>query len=310
MKINISIVLLYLFLLFNHLLCISDDLTDDIDLSVEGKQYSLNTNILIIDELPESDTEHEKKPKSSSHKKHYSDDGDEFDDPVLLNQQQKPTSKQPQAPKTSINQNQSNGFKDNEGPQSKWDLITNYEVLMIIVLVVFITNAVYGKITNERLANKWYKQSKTFFEKNYAHIGAEREYNPKLLSPLIKDSYNSFKFFASGRVYLNWLLVNLEFKKRQDLISVLTSMFLFNEKDKIVYESSLLPSNDIPIIFTICKKKEAKTMKKNYSDLDFFTDARDCSFISENLILLTESIEFVEQIFKDKVSLFTVYNRI
>lgn len=247
----------------------------------------------------------------TSPKKHNIDDGDEFDDPILLNQQQRGKSqKHPQAQKASMSQrtqNQSNQSKEDKGPVSKWDLISNYEIIMVILLIVFIINALYGKITNEKLANKWYKQNKTFFEDHYSHIGAEREYNPKLSSPLIKDSYNCFKFFASGRVYLNWLLVNMEFKKRQDLISVLTSMFLFNEKDKIVYESSLLPSSDIPAIFAICKKKEAKAMKKNYSDLDFFTDARSSSFISDNLVLLTESAEFFEQIFKDKVSPIILY---
>jgi hypothetical protein len=58
-----------------------------------------------------------------------------------------------------------------------------------------------------------------------------------------------------------------KFKKRQDLVSMCTSLFLFNEKDRVIFDAGLTPVNDIPIIFCICKKKDVKALKKAYSDI-------------------------------------------
>ena len=49
---------------------------------------------------------------------------------------------------------------------------------------------------------------------------------------------------------------------------MLSGMFLFPEKDKIMDESVIIPQNKIPFVFCICKKKNAKTMKKNYNEID------------------------------------------
>ena len=78
-------------------------------------------------------------------------------------------------------------------------------------------------------------------------------------------------------------------------------MFLFSEKDKIVYEASIIPPQDLPMVFCICKKKDAKTLKKNYSDIDFFTKAYYPSFFSNNLVFLTEDMDSFDSVFGDKV---------
>lgn len=130
----------------------------------------------------------------------------------------------------------------------------SYEICMIGLIIIFILNTIYGVKANRNLANKWFMKNRTFFEENYAHLGGEREYNPNNLS-LIKDSYNDYKFFASGRVYVSWMIVDINLKRRQDLISFLSQIFLFGEKDRIMYEVSLSPSEDVPCIFAICKKR-------------------------------------------------------
>ena len=42
-------------------------------------------------------------------------------------------------------------------------------------------------------------------------------------------------------------------------------------------------------------------MKKSYSDIDFFTKAYNPSFMSDNLVFLTEDYETFEMMFADKV---------
>ena len=68
----------------------------------------------------------------------------------------------------------------------------------------------------------------------------KKYYYPNNIS-LIKDSYHDYKFFASGRVYVSWMIVDIKLKRRQDLISVLSEIFLFGEKDRIMFEVCYSP---------------------------------------------------------------------
>ena len=116
----------------------------------------------------------------------------------------------------------------------------------------------------------------------------------------IKDSYNDYKFFGSGRVYLSWLLVDINLKRRQDLISILSQLFLFNEKDRIMYEVSLTPTEDVPCIFAVCKKKDVKLNKKNYRELEEFTEISNPYFMDKNYVMLTEDEDTTYKIFNNK----------
>ena len=174
-----------------------------------------------------------------------------------------------------------------------------YEICMIALVIIFILNTIYGVKKNRSIANKWFLKNRSFFEDNYSHLGGEREYNPNNLS-LIKDSYNDYKFFASGRVYVSWMIVDINLKRRQDLISVLSQLFLFGEKDRIMYEISLAPAEDVPCIFAICKRKDVKTTKKNYREVNEFTEASNPLYMDKNYMLLTEDEETINRIFNNR----------
>ena len=77
-------------------------------------------------------------------------------------------------------------------------------------------------------------------------------------------------------------------------------MFLFNEKDRLIYESALVPSGDLPLVFCMCRKKDVKNLKKSYSDIDFFTKSYNPNFISDNLVLLSENDEIFDSMFSNK----------
>jgi hypothetical protein len=175
-----------------------------------------------------------------------------------------------------------------------------YEIIMFAFIILFIINVFIGKRKNYNISKLWLKSNLDFFTNNYAHIGADREFNTKISEPLIYDSYNNYKFFASGRVYINWMLVDINLKKRQDLVTLLSNIFIFSEKDKITYEATISPSNELPCIFCICKKKEAKNLKKSFKEIDSFTIATYPSFLDENLVLLCENNEIMETMFKNK----------
>ena len=262
----------------------------------------------------------EKEPKKSSEA---IEENDEFDDPSLLKEEQDEDSqKTKKNEKTKSNTESKKKSKESEKTKDNDDIYPSleqlkkdeieemskykffflkyfYEICMISLLVIYIINAIMGVKINRKLAESWLEKNKKFFEDNYAHLGGEKEYNPNQIT-LIKDSYNDYRFFASGRVYLSWLLVDINLKRRQDLISILSEIFLFNERDKIMYEVSLTPTEDIPCIFAICKKKDIKANKKNYRELEEFTEVSNPYFMDKNYVMLTEDEDTTNKIFNNK----------
>lgn len=180
-----------------------------------------------------------------------------------------------------------------------FQIFSIYEVVMMGFVLIFLVTCFSGKSSNDSLATKWYISNKAFFVENYAHIGTDTQYN--IESPLLKESYNNFKFYASGRENINSTLISLDLVKRQDLVSLASSLIFPMERDRVIYEISI-NSSDIPHVFCICRKKEIKFMKKTYNDIDFMTKAYEPDFInvsgkSKAVVLLTEDDEITDKVF-------------
>ena len=260
------------------------------------------------------------------------EENDEFDDPSLLKKEQNSPEKKKNKKENKKSTNEEKKEekikeKDNDDDDiyptleqlreekkeemNKYKILFFkylYEICMMSLVLIFILNAIYGVKKNRSIANKWFLKNRDFYEENYAHLGGEREYNPNNLS-LIKDSYNDYRFFASGRVYVSWMIVDINLKRRQDLISILSQILLFGEKDRIMYEVSLTPSEDVPCVFAICKKKEIKSTKKSYREIDEFAEGVNPNFMDKNYILLTEDEETTNKIFSNR-QLISQYNKI
>jgi len=292
---------------------------------------SLSTNFFILSQ--EIENEHKKVKNFEEY--------DEFDDPSLLKKKKEKKVKKkkkeepeeiekeekddetPKEEKKTEKKEQNNNDdelypsieelrQDELGEINKYKLFLMkyyYELIMLSILLIFIINAIIGVKENRKIAEKWFNKNKDFFIENYSHLGGEREYNPNNLS-LIKDSYNVYKFFASGRVYVTWMIVELNFKKRQDLISLLSQLFLFWEKDRVMYEVSLSPSEDVPCIFAICKKKDIKLNKKNYRELNEFAEISNPSFIDKNYVILTEDEDTTNKIFTYNNQFLSQYRKV
>ena len=270
-----------------------------------------------LDDEDEDNIQTPKNPTPPKNKKRIVED-DEFDDPNLLHQKQQRNNLPPNMNQQINNNNippnnniQNNNINNNITNNNEDEMIEMnkykyyflkyfYEIIMFAFIILFIINVFIGKRKNYNISKLWLKSNLDFFTNNYAHIGADREFNTKISEPLIYDSYNNYKFFASGRVYINWMLVDINLKKRQDLVTILSNIFIFSEKDKITYEATISPSNELPCIFCICKKKEAKNLKKSFKEIDSFTIATYPSFLDENLVLLCENNEMMETMFKNK----------
>lgn len=186
------------------------------------------------------------------------------------------------------------------------EIFTIYELFMIGFLIIYIFVCLTGKYANDRIASGWLGKNRQFFIDNYAHIGMGTSYDSSLA--LTKESYGQFKFYASGRKYLNSTLVSIDLLKRYDFVSLVASYLIYNDKDKLIYEISI-NSPGTPHVFSLSRKKDTKYMKKNYNDIDYMTQPGNLDILSKNYILLTEDIEISNRIFLDK-NIKTLYNQI
>jgi len=178
---------------------------------------------------------------------------------------------------------------------------------MMSLLFFYIAYCYYGKKTNDKFAETWFITNKAFFLENYAHIGITHADDNTKNSMILKESYNSYRFYASGRVYCKWLLSTIELKRRHDLISTISSFFFNQEKDRINFELAL--DSDLQTVFCFCKSKDLKNLKKTYSDLEYFTRQVSNDRVSDKLSLYVENQNIVNDLFSEK-NLLESYNKV
>jgi len=154
---------------------------------------------------------------------------------------------------------------------------TIYETLMMLFFLSFVYNCFCGNNKNDKYALAWYNANKQYFEERYSDIGLKKEEDengiPDIKTnslPIIKDSQYVYKFYASGYRYIKWLMVVLEFRKRNDMFSLFTTM-IFNQKDRIVFEvgiESLIENSGW--VFCVCNKRDGPILARDYQDINFF----------------------------------------
>lgn len=69
------------------------------------------------------------------------------------------------------------------------------------------------------------------------------------------------------------------------------------------------PVDPLGWVFCVCKKRDARTIKKSYPDLDFFTKNYEPSVMNERMCLLSENLEYFMELFQNK-NLFPYYKQI
>lgn len=197
-----------------------------------------------------------------------------------------------------------------ESPKS----ISSYtvEIVCVSFLIMFVINYFTGKKENEKLALAWASKFATkdsIFDKNFSLLGVgETDDSPLLL----KEGQNVFKFYASGRRFCQGLLATMELKSRHDLISRLYNMVV-PCKDEITFEVYMNDDAMDHVVVAVAKKKLAKTMQKETTDLQRFASLvsppSGKKWIAEELAVVAESKEVagdmlnetvLDQVFGDK----------
>lgn len=311
-RVKLVWIIIVLLLLQNGTTKIVEQNEEEIDLSVDENEEKHSVS--------QEKIEPSKFPSQRPPVLRFKEDSDEFDDPLLLREQKirgqkernihypnKPTP--PTTTQTPESQKNEKKIQNVNHHVIIEYLIEHYDYVFIGLFALFILNAFYGKLKNKKIASQWLESNKVFFENNYAHLGFSQEYNQKSINLMKPISYNAFSFFATGRVYVNWMVINLTLKKRQDLISRIISFFYFGEKDQISIISSLIPTSEIPVVFCISKKSKAKALHSKYPEIGDFTEIINLPFMDSNLVMMTENYDFIEKLFKDK-SIQYIYKKV
>ena len=125
---------------------------------------------------------------------------------------------------------------------------------------------------------------------------------------LIKENPYYYKLTCANYRYIHYLTVVLEFHKRYDMTSILSSIFI-SPKDRLVFQVSFEPTQNVGWIFCVSKKKQSKSLKKSYEDLSYFCQVYEPSSFNNNMCLISESLEMFMELFNNK-SLFHYYKSV
>ncbi|KAG6430320.1 hypothetical protein SASPL_108384 [Salvia splendens] len=178
------------------------------------------------------------------------------------------------------------------------------EIACVSFIIVFAINYFTGKKESESLALAWARKFATkdsIFDKNFSLLGVgETDDSPLLL----QEGKSVFKFYASGRRYCSGLLATMELKSRHDLISRLYNMVV-PCKDEITFEVYMNDDSMDQVVFSLARKKMAKTMQKELRDLQRFAGLvnppNGRKWLADELQVVSESKEVAADLITDAV---------
>ncbi|XP_037089324.1 coiled-coil domain-containing protein 47-like [Pollicipes pollicipes] len=154
---------------------------------------------------------------------------------------------------------------------TNWDKFY-VEMLMIAGIVVYFINFVSGKTRNQKLANAWLAAHKPLLESNFSLVGDDGKAEPGG-GALLKESENTYTLWCSGRVCCEGMLVQLKFLKRQDLVSVMSTM-MKSASDQVEIKVTMNPEEMDTFVFCLASKKSAAKLAKEMTDLNTYCPER------------------------------------
>ncbi|KAL2964378.1 hypothetical protein AAZX31_16G003100 [Glycine max] len=187
------------------------------------------------------------------------------------------------------------------------------EIICGSFLIMFAINYFSGKRENENIALSWAAQfaaKDSIFEKNFSLLGIGDGVDEEEAPLLLKEGQTTFKFYASGRRYCQGLLATLELKSRHDLIARIYNMIV-PCRDEIAFEVYMNDDAMDHVVFAMAKKKVAKAMHKDVTDLQRFgtllsapsatATATARKWVADDLAVISESKEVANDLITDAV---------
>jgi len=148
------------------------------------------------------------------------------------------------------------------------------EIIMIIGIVVYFLNFFTGKSKNQKMANQLFNAHRSTLESQFSLVGDDGNKNIEdVQEPLIKESENIFRFWCSGRICVEGMLVELRLLKRQDLVGVISNL-MKPSHDQIHIRVDMNPEDMDSFIFCIASKKSSLRLSKEMNDLATYCPER------------------------------------
>merc|ERR1719397_1435097 len=148
------------------------------------------------------------------------------------------------------------------------------EIIMITGIVVYFINFFTGKSKNQKIANQVFNAHRNSLESQFSLVGNDGTKNlEEIQEPLIKESENLFRFWCSGRICCEGMLVELKLLKRQDIVGVISNI-MKPSNDQIHIRVDMSPEDMDSFIFCIANKKSSLRLSKEMNDLATYCPER------------------------------------
>lgn len=167
-----------------------------------------------------------------------------------------------------------------------------------------------GWHANRLTACRWMQANASALRLQFAALGARARKSDELQPHeverplksglLIADGARTFRFYASGRELCHSILVQLELKPRQDLLSLAYSLF-YRWEDTIFVDVPMANSKMPPFVFSIVRDVDVKFCWKSMIDIALFTREVPLELLPRNLVCLTDCSELVPHLLTPKV---------
>jgi len=169
------------------------------------------------------------------------------------------------------------------------------EIYCVALLCVFVFFYNYGSKVNKQILNKWLEINQKYYDQQFSVVGIKDDSGN--LQTYEQDSKNVFKFYASGRNNCSYVLVNIETKKRHDLLAMTVFNLVWPQYDKISFEIPLVTDKLLPVCLGVCRKKNVKSVLTDNSDLKYLCKKFTVEGIPNTITVLAENEEIIEYIF-------------
>ncbi|CAF0794787.1 unnamed protein product [Didymodactylos carnosus] len=177
------------------------------------------------------------------------------------------------------------------------------EALMIAALLGYLINFLIGRTKNSNLATVFYNTQRNLLEKNFTVVGDNgqtKDLNKTSTNnltdeqssnnSLVKESENLYVLWCSGRIYIESMLVELRFIKRQCLFNLMASV-IKSVNDTVVYTIDYSKDDIDTFVFCLARKRCAAKLHRDMNDLSQFCSERksaDKRGLGANYQLLNE----------------------
>lgn len=154
-----------------------------------------------------------------------------------------------------------------------------YEIMALLFFAGLIYRCVYGRENFDDYMTVWYKNNKELMQERFQkelyyfinpanNQQIDCDENKQENNPILREGPMLYSYYAEDGGFVKSLSIKFDIRKNQDSMFMMTN-FLFNQRDRIIYEFILNPDEAAcPSIFMFCKTKEANYLKRANKDID------------------------------------------